>query len=239
MPGNPSESAETRVSGLPRKPGPPGTFFRKPCLSMTGENPISPSGTGESAAAWEPADAEDREWVLAFQSGREAGFNRLVLRHQDRIFGLCLRLLAGNRAEAEDAAQETFVKAFHGLPDFRLESKFSSWLYRIAVNACKNRQASRQYREARRHADLDAADAEGAASPSSPAQELEAKDRRERIEEAVARLPEDQRLLVVLRDIEGRSYEEIASATGLNPGTLKSRLNRGRLQLQAWLRESG
>ena len=188
-----------------------------------------------AAQAVDPADAEDRQWVVAFQSGREEGFNRLVLRHKDRIFGLCRRLL-GDREEAEDVAQEVFVRVYHGLGAFRLEAKFSSWLYRIAVNACKNRMDSKEYREARGRRDLEAADAEGISSPS-PAQELEAKDRRRLIEAAIQRLPEEQRLLVVLRDVEGRSYEEIAESTGLNPGTLKSRLNRGRRQLQEWLRE--
>lgn len=198
---------------------------------------VESGGLGPGDRDFGPGEAEEREWILAFQSGREEGFNRLVLRHKDRIFGLCLRLLAGNRDEAEDAAQEAFVKAFHGLAEFRLEARFSTWMYRIAVNVCKNRQASKSYREASRHRDLEAADDDGGASSPSPAQVLEAKGRRERIESAIARLPGDQRLMVVLRDIEGRSYEEIAEVTGLNPGTVRSRLNRGRLQLQEWLRE--
>jgi RNA polymerase sigma-70 factor (ECF subfamily) len=199
----------------------------------------APSGSaiGAPSGPLEPGDAEDREWVLAFQSGREEGFNRLVLRHKDRIFGLCLRLLRANRDDAEDAAQETFVKAYHGLGDFRMEAKFSSWLYRIAVNTCKNRLASSAYREERRHQDLEAAETDAAPSAPSPAQVLEAKGKRERIEAAIAALPQEQRILVVLRDVEGRSYEEIAETTGLNPGTVKSRLNRGRRQLQEWLRE--
>jgi RNA polymerase sigma-70 factor, ECF subfamily len=195
------------------------------------------SAVGAPSEAMDPGDAEDFQWIESFKSGKEEGFNRLVLKHKDRIFGLCLRLLAGSRPDAEDAAQETFVKVYHGLRDFRMESKFSSWLYRIAVNTCKNRLLSRSYQESRRHRDLEAADADGAPSSPSPDQVLEAKGKRERIEEAIARLPEEQRTLVVLRDVEGRSYEEIAETTGLNPGTVKSRLNRGRRQLQEWLRE--
>jgi RNA polymerase sigma-70 factor, ECF subfamily len=195
------------------------------------------SAIGGLSEAMEPGDAEDFQWIGSFKSGKEEGFNRLVLKHKDRIFGLCLRLMAGDRDEAEDAAQETFVKVYQGLKDFRMESRFSSWAYRIAVNTCKNRLVSRPYRDSRRHRDLDAADSDGAPSAPSPAQVLEAKGKRERIEEAIARLPEEQRILVVLRDVEGRSYEEIAGTTGLNPGTLKSRLNRGRRQLQEWLRD--
>lgn len=192
---------------------------------------------GGPSQAMEPGDAEDFQWIRLFKSGKEEGFNRLVLKHKDRIFGLCLRLLAGDREEAEDAAQETFVKAYSGLMDFRMESKFSSWAYRIAVNTCKNRLVSRPYRDSRRHLDLEAAEMDGAPSAPDPSQVLESKGRRERIEEAIARLPEEQRTLVVLRDVEGRSYEEIAETTGLNPGTVKSRLNRGRRQLQEWLRD--
>jgi RNA polymerase sigma-70 factor, ECF subfamily len=117
-----------------------------------------------------------------------------------------------------------------------MESKFSSWLYRIAVNTCKNRMVSRSYRESRNRLDPETVDADMALSAPAPDQVLEAKGKRERIESAIARLPEEQRVLVVLRDVEGRSYEEITEATGLNPGTVKSRLNRGRGQLKEWLR---
>ena len=206
-------------------------------FSGTGEGNAPLSGTaGAPSLALEPGDEEDFRWILAFKSGKEEGFNRLVLRHKDRIYGLCLRLLARDAQEAEDAAQETFVKVYHALRDFRMESKFSSWLYRIAVNTCKNRLVSRSYRESRIRLDPETVDADMARSAPAPDQVLEEKGKREKIEAAIARLPEEQRTLVVLRDVEGRSYEEIAEATGLNPGTVKSRLNRGRGQLQEWLR---
>ena len=185
-------------------------------------------------AAYGPGDTEDQEWVRSFQSGREEGFNRLVLKHKDRIYGLCLRMLS-DPDNAEDAAQETFVKAYHGLKKFRMEAKFSSWLYRIAVNACNNWLGSKPYRDSRDALDLEAADSDDTLSAPAPDEVLEAKKKREAIEQAIAGLPDDQRLLVVLRDLEGRSYEEIAEITELNPGTVKSRLNRGRRQLQIWL----
>ncbi len=184
-----------------------------------------------------PGDEEDFAWIRDFQSGREQGFNRLVLKHKDRVYGLCFRMLAGNALDAEDAAQEAFVKAYKGLSGFRMEAKFSSWMFRIAVNACKNRLSSRAYQDSRDHRGLEAAESDAAPSSPSPAQELDAKGKRQRIEAAIARLPEEQRSLVVLRDVEGRSYEEIAEATGLNPGTVKSRLNRGRGQLREWLKD--
>jgi RNA polymerase sigma-70 factor (ECF subfamily) len=211
-------------------------------FSGTGEGNAPLSGApGAPTLALEPGDEEDFRWILTFKSGKEEGFNRLVLRHKDRIYGLCLRLLARDPHEAEDAAQETFVKVYHALRDFRMESKFSSWLYRIAVNTCKNRLVSRSYQDSRNRLDPETVDADMAHTAHrahrapSPDQVLEAKGKREKIEAAIARLPEEQRTLVVLRDVEGRSYEEIAEATGLNPGTVKSRLNRGRGQLKEWL----
>ncbi len=189
-------------------------------------------------------ELEDQKWIRAFQSGQEEGFNRLVLKHQDKIFGLCMRLLSHpfespnkTRLEAEDIAQEAMVRAYHGLADFRMDSKFSSWLYRIAVNACKNRLASKTFREEKFQDSLDAADGDSAPRSQAPDQVLESKNKNQAIEAAISRLPEEQKILVVLRDVEGRSYEEVAEMTGLNLGTVKSRLNRGRSQLQEWLKE--
>lgn len=187
-------------------------------------------------AATDPSEDEDRAFVAQFLGGKEEGFNRLVLKHKDRIFTLCLRMLS-DRDEADDVAQETFLRVFHGLKGFRMESLFSTWVYRIAVNACKNKMDSRAWKDRRDKADLDAADLEDGHSSPSPAEELEAKSRRARIEAAIARLPEEQRVLVVLRDVEGLAYEDIAESLSLNPGTLKSRLNRARAQLQDWLKE--
>lgn len=184
--------------------------------------------------AYAPGDTEDQEWVRIFQSGREEGFNRLVLKHKDRIYGLCLRMVS-DPDNAEDAAQETFVKAYHGLKQFRMDAKFSSWLYRIAVNCCNNWLGSKPFRDSRDALGLEAADRDDTLSSPAPDEVLEAKGKREAIEQAIAGLPDEQRLLVVLRDVEGRSYEEIAEITELNPGTVKSRLNRGRRQLQIWL----
>src|SRR5262245_17502035 len=125
-----------------------------------------------------PQDDEDRQWVLEYQGGREEGFNRLVLKHKDRIFSLCLRLLQDSH-EADDAAQETFVRVFQGLRGFRGEAKFSTWLYRIAVNACKNKLDSKEYRHRKDRRDLEESEAEAPLAAPSPAQVLESKGRRE------------------------------------------------------------
>jgi RNA polymerase sigma-70 factor (ECF subfamily) len=203
---------------------------------FAGAVPIGQGLPSSPPATVDPSDDEDRAHVAQFLKGAEEGFNRLVLKHKDRIYTLCLRML-NDPDEADDAAQETFVRVFHGLKGFRMESKFSTWVYRIAVNACKNKMDSKAWKDRKANASLEAADLEEGHSSPTPAQELEAKGRKALIEEAIARLPEDQRVLVVLRDVEGRPYEEIAENLSLNPGTLKSRLNRARSQLQEWLKE--
>ena len=88
---------------------------------------------------------EDAALVKAFQAGNKASFDELVLRHKDRLFNLCFRFL-GDYQEANDSAQEVFVKIYRSLKGFRLESAFSTWLYRIAVNTCKNKLKSSEYR---------------------------------------------------------------------------------------------
>jgi RNA polymerase sigma-70 factor, ECF subfamily len=106
-----------------------------------GEGPRAPASG--AAPDLDPADAEDNGWIREFQAGREQGFNRLVLKHQDRVYGLCLRLLAGQAAEAEDAAQEAFVRAYRGLDAFEGRSHLMTWITRIAINQCLSHLATR------------------------------------------------------------------------------------------------
>ncbi len=195
----------------------------------------SKSPTAEGDAPTRDADlaahgAEDEADLDAFLNGDENAFNALVLRHQGRVYGLCHRFFCGDRDEAADAAQETFVKAYHGLREFRRESRLSTWLYRIAINVCKNRAASAHFRHGSRSLDI---------SATAQAAPQDDPDRSRAIESAIAALPEEQRVLVILRDIEGRSYEEVSETTGLNLGTVKSRLNRARGVLRERLRGLG
>jgi RNA polymerase sigma-70 factor (ECF subfamily) len=188
---------------------------------------------------------EDGGLVKAFQVGDRTAFDALVLKHKDKVFNLCYWFL-GDRQEAHDSAQDTFIKVYRSLKKFRLESAFSSWLYRIAANTCKNRLKSSEYRHKKKIVWLDnPGEIEGGQysaeihdqSPS-PMIDFEKKERMMLIQRAIASLPTDQRTIVVLRDIEGLSYEEIANITGLNFGTVKSRLSRARQQLRNKLREA-
>jgi RNA polymerase sigma-70 factor (ECF subfamily) len=186
---------------------------------------------------------EDAVLIRAFQGGDKAAFDELVLKHHHKLFNLCYRFL-GDYQEANDSAQETFIKVYRSLKRFRLESAFSTWLYRIGVNTCKNKVKSAEYRQKKKMVPLDNPVSLYNGSPASviqdethsPAMELEKKERMRVIQEAINALPPEQKVVVTFRDIEGLSYEEIVEITGLNPGTVKSRLARARLDLRKRLR---
>ena len=176
----------------------------------------------------------------AARRGDLAAFNQLVLAYQAVVYTVALRTL-GNPDDAADATQEAFVSAFKAIREFRGGS-FKAWLLRIAVNACYDQLRRRQRRpassldELTEIGDLDIAapdperGPEGAASSAETARVIQA---------GLATLPEDQRMLVVLCDVQGLSYEEAADATGVALGTVKSRLSRARARLRDYLRERG
>jgi RNA polymerase sigma-70 factor (ECF subfamily) len=166
----------------------------------------------------------------------ERAFRELITEHRDRVYNLTYRML-GNRAEAEDVAQEVFITVFKTIDSFREEAKFSTWLYRVAVNHCKNRIKYLSRRHDRAQDELD--ENAGAVVSSGPAGPMPRPDRavegaqmEKVMQEAIASLDEDHRLVIVLREIEDLSIEEICEITGLPDGTVKSRLHRARLALR-------
>ncbi len=180
----------------------------------------------------------------------EAAFEEVVVLYRDRVFGLILRMV-GNREEAEDLAQEVFITVLKSIDTFRGESKFSTWLYRVAANHTKNRmkylhrrayKATSEYDEAAEHAHQRAGGL-GADRVVNPESAMAGAQIDRVVQGAIAELDEDHRELVVLRDMEELSYEEIVAITGLNEGTVKSRLHRARTALkeivQRRLREDG
>lgn len=186
---------------------------------------------------------EDASLIMAFQAGDKAAFDELVLKHKDRLFNLCYRFL-GDYQEANDSAQETFIKVYQSLKRFRFESTFSTWSYRIAVNTCKNKLKSLEYRYREKMFPLHNSENPGEGTHSaeirgeddSPMTQLEKKERLILIQKAIDSLPAKQKMIVVLRDVEGLSYEEIATSTGYRLGTVKSKLARARLELRKKLR---
>ena len=190
---------------------------------------------------------DDKQLLRRLKRRDERAFTELVVAHQGRIFNVCFRML-GNRAEAEDIAQETFIKAFRAVGGFRGDSQLGTWLFRIAINLCKNRLKYLGRRGAGRTSDI--ADvpervwssrarptvSEGAPRPD---QALEGDRTHNRIQVALGRLDAEFRELLVLRDIQGLSYAEMMSITGLAEGTVKSRLHRARNALKRVFVELG
>jgi len=186
--------------------------------------------------------SEDAELIKAFQAGKKAAFDELVLSHKDKVFNLCYWFV-GDYQDANDLAQDVFFKAFKALKNFRFESAFSTWIYRIAVNTCKNRLKSFQYRLKKKFVHLNNTAAaknnpgvEIADESSSPEIELGRKEKSRLIQTAINSLSAEKKAVVVLRDIEGLSYEEISSVTGFNLGTVKSKLARARQDLREKLK---
>jgi RNA polymerase sigma-70 factor (ECF subfamily) len=172
----------------------------------------------------------------------EAAFNQLVEAHQANVFRLLLRML-GDAAEAEDLAQEVFVTVFKAIDTFRGESKLSTWIHRIAQNHARNRLKYQGRRKRKGDSPLDDDVEEAGAVPhtgsrlSRPDHELEGKRAEHAVQRAMASLDEEQRALIVLRDLEHMSYEDIQELTGLPSGTVKSRLHRARMALHEKYRE--
>jgi len=185
----------------------------------------------------------DAALVRAFQAGDKEAFDKLVLRYQDKVFHICLRFLT-DYEEANDSAQEVFVKVYVSLKRFRGDAAFSTWLYRITVNTCKNKLKSFRYRFKSKTVPLGGAhepEKENGAvdiadDSASPMDCLETREKEMLIQHAIDTLPISQKTVIVLRHIEGLSYEQIAEATGFNPGTVKSKIARARLHLRERLK---
>jgi RNA polymerase sigma-70 factor (ECF subfamily) len=184
------------------------------------------------------AKEEDSTDIAAFLSGDRTALDRLVLRHKDRVFNLCYRLL-GDYSEAEECAQETFIKVLRSIGGFRFESSFSTWLYTIAVNLCRNRRNSAEHRFWKKvlRFGQNSREKEGPEDfeiedpAPSPLVLMTEKEKEIMLQSAVDSLSHDHRTVIILRHVEELSYEEISRITGYNLGTLKSKLARARLLL--------
>ena len=185
-------------------------------------------------------EKQEQQWVEAARQGDQSAFEQLVRLYEKRVLALTTRMCK-NPADAEEAAQEAFLSAWQGLPFFRGDASFSTWLYRLASNACVDllrREGRRQSAAGPSLNDeetvIDVAD--DAPSPHALAERAEL---RQQIEEALSALPEDYRQVLILREMHQRSYDEIAEILALDLGTVKSRINRGRKRLRKILLESG
>jgi len=188
----------------------------------------------------EPSDPNERRFIERLQERDERAFLELVQVYQGRVYKLVFRML-GRRDEAEDMAQEVFVQVFKAVSTFRGDAKLSTWIYRIAVNLCKNRikYLGRRRTEEREEDEpgLDGGAQDGApgvtaGDVSRPDHLVEGYQLERIVHEAMVELEPDFREILVLRDVEDLSYEELSEITGLADGTVKSRLHRARAMLK-------
>jgi len=217
---------------------------RASAIGVHGAGPREPGAPSSEATPGREADgpapdirehAEDLEHLERVAKGDERSFRFLVERYQDRIFGFCARMLS-DPSEAEDVAQDVFLTLYRHAAGFRGESRVSTWLYRIAKNQTLNRlkYLDRRGRGVRTSLHVVRDDALVDARPR-PDDQHEARETWRRVRVELEQLEDDYRMVVVLRDLDGLSYEEIAQITGLPKGTVKSRIHRGRQALASRL----
>jgi RNA polymerase sigma-70 factor, ECF subfamily len=178
-------------------------------------------------------NSDERDLIAAAQRGDRAAFKSLYDRYRDRVYNLIFYSM-GDELSAEDVLQIVFVKVHRGLPRFRFEASFATWIYRITVNECLNQQRGR----GAQHIPFEAllgSDEEHNPGAAADLQHAEG-ERREIIHRAVMELSPKLRAVVALKYLEGFSYEEIASVLECSPGTVASRLNRALRELEARLR---
>jgi RNA polymerase sigma-70 factor (ECF subfamily) len=202
-----------------------------------------------AAERWmELEDKEQARFIARLASRDERAFNELVVLYQERVFRILLRML-GRRDEAEDMAQEVFVQVFKAVGTFRGDSKLSTWIYRIAVNLCKNRvkylkrrrsEAQDEYEAMAERSPMTAGGGVTSGDVARPDHMVEGMQLERVVQSCIMELEPDFREVLVLRDVEDLSYEELCEVTGLPDGTVKSRLHRARAMLkQAVQRKMG
>jgi len=202
--------------------------------------PLPPGGPVLSLDASSEPEIRDPELVRCFLDGDRSAFERLMVRHQNRVYAFCFRYF-GSKEPAEEAAQEVWVKIFKSLGRFRGDSKFTTWMYQVTLNHCRNLSAYEGRRGKGKHDSLDAErdDGEGGhlrrelpdKGPSAD-EMLVVDERRRMMREELRKLEPIWREVLLLRDVEGLSYDEIGDALEVAPGTVKSRIHRARSELK-------
>ena len=205
-----------------------------------GDKTIASDKVKELTALKKTAAQQEREIIQRCREGDREAFNELVRTHQKKVFNLCFRIL-GNRHEAEDVAQDVFVTVFRAIKSFRGDAAFSTWVHRIAVNNCKNRlkhlRRRRYFQTESMEQTIDLGDGEVRKEfeeerESSPEEALHSSEIHEQIQDAINELEDDYRVVIVMRDVQGHSYQEISEALDLKEGTVKSRIHRARMELK-------
>lgn len=182
-------------------------------------------------------ESREEKLISKAAAGDGAAFSELMTMHEKRMYAVALRMCA-NREDAQDCLQDAMLRVYRSIGGFKGQSSFSTWVYRITMNTCLDELRRRKTRNA---SSLDTM-LEGGWSPTDgengPEKQAVASEQRRVLNSAIAELPEDMRSAIVLRDVQGFSYEEIAEMLEVNIGTIKSRISRGREKLRQILREN-
>lgn len=181
---------------------------------------------------------EERDLILRCQRGDEAAFESLVRLHEKRVYALCRRMCR-SEDDALEAAQDTFLAVWRGVGSFRADAAFSTWLYRLATNACLDLLRREKKNGGNVSLDDEGFSVEPVDRAPSPEEAVERGETQRMVREALLALPDDYRQILLLRETEQLSYAEIAEITGLELGTVKSRISRARLALRNDLAASG
>ena len=182
-------------------------------------------------------DITEKELVTRCQTGDLSAYDKIMQRYEQKVYALCFRM-SGNHNDAQDLAQEAFLKAFRALPSFKGQSQFSTWLYRIVTNTCldERRKQARKPTLLSMDKPLETGDGQIALTlPDNAPDPLRVTLQNELqadIQQVLSQLPQEQRLVIVMRDLEGYSYEEISAVLDINMGTVKSRLSRARIKVR-------
>ena len=206
-------------------------------------SPSDPSKRSREDTSHPEEDPSDHELVASAQGGNLKAFDELVTRHRSRIFAM-IRNMTRNEAEAWDLSQEVFIKAWNALPKFEAKARFSTWLYRIAHNLVCDWARKRKIESAGELNDeifgterIDAASTTTPNTAQQPDQAMAGGELRDKIEAALAKLSDDHRQAVLLKDVQGLAYKEIAEVMDCSIGTVMSRLHHARKNLQTLLQD--
>lgn len=180
----------------------------------------------------------ERELIARLQKRDEAAFEELIRQYEKKVYTLCFRM-CGNSEDAEEAAQDAFLALWRGIDRFRQESSLSTWIYRLATNACIDTLRRRKKQSGSVSLDDEELFVDAVDTSPQPQETVEHRETQKLLQEGLSALPEEYRKVLILREIEGLSYTEIAESASIELGTVKSRISRGRLLLRNFLSGNG
>ena len=181
---------------------------------------------------------DERELIARLQKRDEAAFEELIRQYEKKVYTLCFRM-CGNSEDAEEAAQDAFLALWRGIDRFRQESTLSTWIYRLATNACIDTLRRRKKQSGSVSLDDEELFVDAVDTSPQPQETVEHREAQKLLQEVLSALPEEYRKVLILREIEGLSYTEIAESASIELGTVKSRISRGRSLLRNFLSGNG